>query len=158
MMRILVAYDGFEESRPALEEAARMALQEGAGRHGVVGPAEIVVVSVVPPPAMTPSPGGPTSMPPHAIDDVALGHAFLRERGLESEMLILHGDPADEIVREATARRCDVIVCGTRGLGQLGRMFLGSVSRKLTKNAPCSVVVASREKTERYEPGALAKT
>mmetsp|Transcript_25436 Transcript_25436/g.35457 ORF Transcript_25436/g.35457 Transcript_25436/m.35457 type:complete len:211 (-) Transcript_25436:87-719(-) len=35
----------------------------------------------------------------------------------------------------------DFIVCGTRGLGAMGRAFAGSVSDFLAHNAPCSVVV-----------------
>lgn len=151
-MKILVAYNGFDESRPALEEAARMARQANAAGEGFGGPAEIVVVSVVEPAAMTPSPGAPTNLPPHGIDDVAAGHAFLRTQGLESEMVILHGDPAKELVREAADRGCDAIVCGTRGLGPVGRLFMGSVSRAVVKNAPCTVVIASDRKVERIEP------
>lgn len=151
-MRILVAYDGFEQSRPALEEAVRIALTVSPGIEGVRAPTEVIVLSVVPPPEQMPNPGGVAGMRPHAVDDVAEAHRFLKERGIESEMKITHGKPADEILREATERKCDRIVMGTRGLGKMGRLLQGSVSTKVTKNAPCTVVIATAGKMERIEP------
>jgi nucleotide-binding universal stress UspA family protein len=97
-------------------------------------------------------------MPPHAIDDVAAGHRYLREKGIESEMKIGHGKPADEIVREATERKCEIVVMGTRGLGTMGRLLQGSVSAKVAKKAPCTVVIASEGKTERIEPASAARS
>mmetsp|Transcript_11914 Transcript_11914/g.14155 ORF Transcript_11914/g.14155 Transcript_11914/m.14155 type:complete len:114 (-) Transcript_11914:32-373(-) len=39
----------------------------------------------------------------------------------------------------------DVIVCGSRGLGYMGRTFLGSVSDYLVHNAKCTVMVVKDE-------------
>jgi nucleotide-binding universal stress UspA family protein len=150
-MKILVAYDGMEWSRPALEETARVAKAEGGG-HGFGGPIEVVVLSVAPPLEATPNPGSHMSVRPHAWDDVALAHAFLRERGIESEMKVAYGDAAVEIVREAQARRCDLIVVGSRGLGPVGRLLLGSVGRRVADLAPCPVAVASPGRVEWIEP------
>jgi nucleotide-binding universal stress UspA family protein len=155
-MRILVAYDGYERSRFALEEAARIALQEGGGGPGAAAPGEVIVLSVVPPPSVNPSPGGVSSMPPHAVDDVATGHRFLRGLGVESEMVVAHGDPADEILKAAAERDCDLIVVGTRGLGPIGRLLLGSVSRRVSERASCPVVIASEGRVERLAPRARA--
>ncbi len=41
------------------------------------------------------------------------------------------GDPATAIIRQAKRRNVDLIVMGTRGLGKVKEMFLGSVSRKV---------------------------
>lgn len=43
-----------------------------------------------------------------------------------------HGDPASAILRYAKRRKIDLIVLGTRGLGQVKGMLMGSVSRKVT--------------------------
>ena len=71
-MRILLAYDGFEHSRHALEETAKLAA-EGKG--------EITVLSVVPPDARGSKSGGHVMLRPHAHEDVARAHAYLRELG-----------------------------------------------------------------------------
>jgi nucleotide-binding universal stress UspA family protein len=50
------------------------------------------------------------------------------------------GSPAREIVD--SARPDDVIVCGARPRGALGRLALGSLATKLARRAPCPVLVA----------------
>lgn len=41
------------------------------------------------------------------------------------------GDPATAIIKQAKRRNVDLIIMGTRGLGKVKEMFLGSVSRKV---------------------------
>ena len=48
------------------------------------------------------------------------------------------GDPAGEVVRYAAEAGVDLIVMGTRGLGALESLLLGSVARKVGDAAPCS--------------------
>ena len=48
------------------------------------------------------------------------------------------GDPATQIIKYAERRHADLIVMGTRGLGKVKEMFLGSVSRKVCKLSPVS--------------------
>ena len=51
------------------------------------------------------------------------------------------GDPADEILRNAKQKEVDLIVMGSRGLGKLSRVILGSVSTKvLSSNVKCSCI------------------
>ena len=66
-MKILLAYDGFEYSRHALEEAARMAAKENS---------TVTVVSVVPPDARGTKSGGRVGLPRHAEEDIARADAF----------------------------------------------------------------------------------
>jgi len=141
-MKLVLAYDGFDYSQAALEETTRLAA-EGAN--------EVVVVSVVPPDARGSKSGGHVGLAPHAHEDVARAHKHLRERGIPSEMKIAHGEPATEIIREAEASRADLIVCGTRGRGPVGRMLLGSVSHMLAENAPCAVLIVSEDRAVRVE-------
>jgi nucleotide-binding universal stress UspA family protein len=142
-MKILLAYDGFEHSRHALEEAAKLTA-EGKG--------EITVLSVVPPDARGSKSGGHVMLRPHAHEDVARAHAYLRELGLPSEMKLEAGDPAEKIIAEAATGGYDVVVVGSRGHGALGRLFLGSVSTEVVARAPCPVLVAGADMTERIEP------
>ncbi len=45
------------------------------------------------------------------------------------------GDPASSIIGFATQRKIDIIVVGSRGLGKVKGILMGSVSRKITNNA-----------------------
>lgn len=59
----------------------------------------------------------------------------------KSEIEIVAGDPADEIVRLANIHQADLIVIGNRGLTGFDRVVQGSVSSQVVENAPCSVLV-----------------
>jgi nucleotide-binding universal stress UspA family protein len=147
-MKILLAYDGFEHSRHALEEAAKMAAKEDS---------TVTIVSVIPPSAGGTKSGGHVDLPPHAEEDVRIAHDFLGECGIEAETKIRRGDPADELIAEATEGRYDIAVAGSRGLGPVGQLLRGSVSHKLVEGMPCPVIVAGPEKTERHEPESLVQ-
>jgi nucleotide-binding universal stress UspA family protein len=54
---------------------------------------------------------------------------------------ILFGDPAKTIRRRARELEADLIVIGSRGLGTIKRLLLGSVSSAVSHQAPCSVLV-----------------
>ncbi len=66
---------------------------------------------------------------------------LLEERGVENEVLVLEGDPAEAIVGAANDENCDLIVMGTRGLSNLQRVALGSVSHKVLQAAECMVLI-----------------
>jgi nucleotide-binding universal stress UspA family protein len=51
------------------------------------------------------------------------------------------GRPADEIITVARQKQADLIVMGAKGLGSVGRFFLGSVSTKVAQHSACSVLV-----------------
>lgn len=142
-MKILLAYDGYEHSENALASAATLS---------EAGAAKVTIVSVVPPDARGSKAGGHVGMRPHAHEDVARGHAYLRERGIESEMRIEHGDPVEEIVRVAREGGYDLIITGSHGRGPIGEALLGSVSKALVRTAPCAVLVAGKEAEARFEP------
>ena len=50
------------------------------------------------------------------------------------------GDPASAIVRRAHEGKADLVVLGSRGLGNIKGLLLGSVSNKVISMAECSVV------------------
>ena len=50
------------------------------------------------------------------------------------------GDPASTIVAVAAAEKPDMLVMGSRGLGNLQGLLMGSVSHKVSHLAPCTVV------------------
>src|SRR5262245_4865505 len=57
----------------------------------------------------------------------------------EARAEYLTGLPADALVEQATSWNADLIVVGSQGRSALGRLFLGSVSRRVVTEAPCSV-------------------
>lgn len=154
-MKVLVAYNGLETgleaSCYALDEVARIAKRYGLGATSDEADSQVVVLSVVRPGART---GAQLNFGPHAHEDVAIAHAFLREHGIQSTMKVGYGDPAEEILEEAREGGYDLVVLSRRELGPIGRLALGSVSGKVAKKAPCPVVVASKGRVERIEPAA----
>jgi nucleotide-binding universal stress UspA family protein len=132
MKKILVAYDGDEPSRLALERGADLALAFGA---------QLAVISV--------TPWRNDGFPVDLWDDAgahrrALKSAaeWLSHRGLAAELLAPAGDPAQTIEDAAKAGALDTIVVGSRGLGAVSRYMQGSVSEHVATNAKASVVIA----------------
>jgi len=65
------------------------------------------------------------------------------------ESQILHGDPANKICDFAASVSADIIIIGSKGLSGIQRLFLGSVSQSVIKNAPCSVFVVRDKEFKR---------
>ena len=133
MNRMLVAYDGSESGRRALDEAARLA------HDGVA----VTVVTVAEP---LPQVGraAPLHLPEEYAareHDLAEAATLLRERGVDAAAVERRGDAATAILDEADAEDADLIVMGTRGLGTGKRWLLGSVSTKVLHHAHCNVLV-----------------
>lgn len=63
----------------------------------------------------------------------------------ESEIEIVTGDPAEEIIRLANIYQADLIVIGSRGLTGVKRILQGSVSSQVVEDASCSVLVVKPE-------------
>ncbi len=58
-----------------------------------------------------------------------------------SEIEIVTGDPAEEIIRLANIYKVDLVLIGSRGLTGVQRIVAGSVSSQIVEDAPCSVMV-----------------
>ena len=80
----------------------------------------------------------------HANETVAIAPASRTRAGVEAEAEVLEGDPAERIVELARLRDVDLIVVGSRGLGTLAGLLLGSVSRDVMHHADRPVLVAAR--------------
>lgn len=68
----------------------------------------------------------------------------LRSLDIEVELLLNHGTPGIEIVRTAKEHSVDLILIGNRGLTGLASMLLGSVSERVARTAPCSVMIVRK--------------
>ncbi|MDP3091693.1 MAG: universal stress protein [Nitrospira sp.] len=66
---------------------------------------------------------------------------LVAHRGLTVHPALVEGHPAEEIIRAAQRTHADLVILGSRGMTGLKGAFLGSVSRKVVRHAPCSVLV-----------------
>ncbi len=132
MKKILLAYDGGEPARKALEQTIELARSFGA---------EVAVISVVPVhPGRAPiDPWDDRTV--HA-EELLEARKLLRAAGIEATLIEPGGDPARTIERVAEEREFDTIVMGSRGLGVVARTLQGSVSEHVAANAHATVVVA----------------
>lgn len=106
-----------------------------------------VVEPVVPPVSWTPA-GEPL---PAADFGAQLDEAAARAlptftgveelAGLEVEQLVVHGEPAAEIVRVASERGVGLIVISSHGRTGLGRILFGSTAESVVRHARCPVLV-----------------
>jgi len=78
-----------------------------------------------------------------AAEQILADAAMKAERNgvgnVETHHLI--GDPTHQIVEFAHQSGADAIVMGSRGLGDLQGLFMGSVSHKVAHAAPCTCIV-----------------
>jgi nucleotide-binding universal stress UspA family protein len=87
--------------------------------------------------------------PEHADDPAQIAHALVRkvlddaasEAGAKlGDRVITHletGDAAQVILRAVERERADLVVMGSRGLGEIKGLLQGSVSHKIAQLAPC---------------------
>jgi nucleotide-binding universal stress UspA family protein len=73
---------------------------------------------------------------------VSRAEADAKGRGVPSVKTMLRdGDPATRIVEVADSEQPDLLVMGSRGLGGIQGLLMGSVSHKVTHSAGCTVVI-----------------
>ncbi len=66
----------------------------------------------------------------------------------QTEIEIVVGDPAEEIIRLANIYKADLIIIGSRGLTGVKRIVEGSVSSLVVSEANCSVWVVKDKEIE----------
>jgi len=135
MKKVLIAYDGSEGAKRALQTAVELFRKRE------------VVVTVVGVAEGMPLYGFAGTLPsPEQQEErqrqLEEAEKTLAEHGIASTLAKRSGDPATAILDEAQTEGADVIVMGTRGLSGPERWLLGSVSTKVLHHAPCSVLVA----------------
>jgi nucleotide-binding universal stress UspA family protein len=136
MKKILVAHDGSDAADKAMLEAASIAEKFGA---------ELTILSVVPNLCFTEI-GTDCQTVMNLFRAEVSGvmegvKEILKDKGIDAQTIILEGSPADVIVTYARDNAVDMIVIGSTGKDATERLLLGSVSSRVTANAPCSVLV-----------------
>jgi nucleotide-binding universal stress UspA family protein len=132
MKRILVAYDGGEPGRRALDTAIELARGIGA---------LVSVVSVIPyHPGRAPiDPWDDRDV--HASELVE-AKRILSDAGISADFLEPSGNPAKTIEHLVEELGFDIVVLGTRDLGAVSRFLQGSVSEHVATHAKATVVIA----------------
>jgi nucleotide-binding universal stress UspA family protein len=65
-----------------------------------------------------------------------------KKAGVDVEYKVLTGKPAESILKFTTKNDIDLLIIGCQGLGGIKKIkTLGSVSRKVSENAPCPVML-----------------
>lgn len=64
-----------------------------------------------------------------------------KKKGVACELIFLHGEPGPVIVEHANGNDYNLILLGSRGLGSLKELVLGSVSHRVAKQALCPVMI-----------------
>ncbi len=142
LRRIVVGFDGRDESVRGLELACEL-----ARRHS----ASLELVAVVEPHLTE------REVATQAFDVLSgaglrdrraeelrrLADAVLTGRAQRATVTIEHGEPLERLL-SAAEQGADLLVVGSRGHGPLARVLLGRVSAALVREAPCPVLLTPR--------------
>jgi nucleotide-binding universal stress UspA family protein len=135
--RILLAVDGSEHALRATRKAAELAR--------LMKPEEInIIVAYDPIPLYLGEPNmqiAITNRKGEAEEVLKMAVKEVGDLPCEVHTEIIEGDPASAIIEVAKVRNSDVIVMGSRGLGRLAGLLLGSTSQKVVSHAPCPVLI-----------------
>lgn len=144
MKKMLIAYDGSDASKKAIEMVLKCADKDD----------EITLLTVVPA-ELSESSFTKMLLPTIDLSSYVKSGSF-KEKALESLKKISNeiqtevakvnivaesGDPADEILISAKKYDSEIIVLGYKGYGKEGRFLLGSVTDKVVRHATVSVLV-----------------
>lgn len=170
IVTILVPTDGSEHANKAIDLAADIADKYSARvvilhvllRHTSTSDLKVLCKELAVPDALVKKldeieaasletvavPYGPVPIPVPADTLKELGdiivekaRADVEAKGVNDVMVqVVDSAPADCILAAAEFEEADMIVMGSRGLGKIGGLFMGSVSQKVSHLAPCTCV------------------
>jgi len=144
MKKLLVAYDGSDASKKAIETVLKCSNKQD----------EITLLTVVPA-ELAESSFTKMLLPTIDLSAIVKSGSF-KEKAMESlnklskqiennvskvSTIVESGDPADEILITAKKINVDIIIIGYKGYGKEGRFLLGSVTDKVVRHASMSVLV-----------------
>ncbi len=133
--KILVALDSSDLSELVIKALHQLSLPQDA--HVVL--AHVLVNSDANPDiAADRPPVDAEEISYHSLEKL---QAYQADLPCKSEIEIVRGEPAEEIVRLANIHHADLIVIGSRGLTGMTRILKGSVSSQVVEEASCSVLV-----------------
>lgn len=144
MKKMIIAYDGSDASKKAINTALQCADRED----------EITLLTIIPA-ELAESSFTKMLLPTIDFSQIVKSGTF-KEKAMESlskvakeiegevkkvDIVVESGDPADEILMVAKRLAVDMILIGYKGYGKEGRFLLGSVTDKVVRHAGVSVLV-----------------
>ncbi len=139
MKKILLATDGSEHSEKTIAETIKLAGSREA---------EVTVLTVMDePPNLSYIVPSDTikkikeNYKENAQQILARTEKAFKEKGIEVKTVLANGHAAEEICKLANGGEFDMVVLGSRGLGGLKEVFLGSVSNKVAHCAKPHVLI-----------------
>ncbi|MDF5711162.1 MAG: universal stress protein [Nostoc sp. S4] len=136
LKNVLVALDGSEIAEQVIQTLDDLAFSKDA---------KVILCHVFPTseselelPADRPQSESPTFSYFHIEKQL---QSYQENLSVTSELELVTGDPAEEIIRLANIYKTDLIVIGSRGLMGMKRIVQGSVSSQVVEEAHCSVLV-----------------
>ncbi len=144
MKKMLVAYDGSEASKKAIDMVMKCSNKDD----------EITLLTVVPA-ELAESSFTKMLLPTIDLSKIVKSGSFkdkaketlskivkeMEDKVGKTDVMVVDGDPADEILITAKKAQADIIVVGYKGYGKEGRFLLGSVTDKVVRHASVSVLV-----------------
>jgi nucleotide-binding universal stress UspA family protein len=139
MEKMLIAIDGSPTSLLALKEARQMSDQFLPDIQIMTVISRGNVYAYAYPPAMN-----------QTFEEEAVKNAKLMMEEAEKifdgypkpvEKITVHGDAADEILKQVEADTPDLLVMGSRGMGTFQRLMLGSVVTKVANHVCCNMLI-----------------
>lgn len=157
--RIIVAFDGKNDSKKALKKAIDLSKRLGAEltvahvheprqtmvneQRPAAGTAYIYggIPSVPPVPHDSDIAGEPVIYEDSAEEAIAAAKIILNEHQLDAEIEILEGDPANAVLKHAEHIGADLVITGSRDQNRLKKLLFGSVSDKITAKSEIPVLI-----------------
>ena len=144
MKKMLVAYDGSDASKKAIELVKKCADKEDEITLLTVVPAELAESSFTK--MLLPTIDLSNFVKSGSFKDKARESLSRIVKDLENDVskvdiVVEDGDPADEILISAKKANAEIIILGYKGYGKEGRFLLGSVTDKVVRHATVSVLV-----------------
>jgi len=144
--RILAATDGSETSELAIEQAARLAKDQGA---------QLRIAHVIEQSRLAFAAAGPVAVDLEAILEALRksgqagldrARAIAQRNGVQAETAIVGQDAVDDrvaivLAEEARRWKADLIVLGTHGRRGINHLLMGSVAEALARIAPAHVLL-----------------
>jgi nucleotide-binding universal stress UspA family protein len=130
---VLVATDGSPSARAAVEAAIAFPWPRGSTGHGVIARGI--------PPLTEASPAVWDALLSVARAEARRTQGRLRRRWPDAEVVVTPAPPVPGILAQARKLGARAMVVGSRGLGAIGRLVLGSVGRAVVREARCSTLV-----------------
>ena len=135
--RILLAVDGSEHAIRAAKVAAEMA-------HCMKSVELRIVVAYEPIPSFLGEPNLQLAINARLNEAQGILKKAIKLVGnshIDVHTELIESDAAEAIIEVAKTRNSDVIIMGSRGLGRLAGLLLGSTSQKVVSHAPCPVLI-----------------